>query len=149
MNKYLRYGILGIVLAAIPVAVIWLNIHAFGKYSPIQHLEKTGIEGMARVVERESTEGTRASSYDLKVHYLPSGAKDSLTADLSVDQTTYGMSPPGALVPIKYDSQQPEHLIVPGDQGYFQSILYAIGGDVLLVILLIGVFRIYRKSKRQ
>lgn len=149
MNKYLRYGIVGLVLGAIPIAIVWLNIHAFSQYSRIQRIEKSGIEAMARVVERESSEGTRASSFDLKVHYLPNGTKDSLTADLSVDQTTFGMSPPGALVPIKYDPQEPEHPIVPGDEGYFQNILYAIGGDVLLVIIIIGVIRIYLKSKRR
>lgn len=152
MKKAIRYAIIALVIAAIPVSVIGYNIYAILHWKNIGYLENEGIVSGARVIGRDANEMPRNKTYTVEIRYpnLNSpNASDSLETEQTVDDWIYTRLQLGSTHTLRIDPNDIENVHLEGNEAYIKKLLFAGIGDILLIFLGFGVFRIYRKSKRE
>jgi hypothetical protein len=148
VKKAVRYTIVALFIAAIPAAVIGYNIYALVGYLGIRDLEKNGLVTEAVVIGKEASGTSRNTTYRVTVRYSPLAKGDSLTSEQVVDDQLYSLLPVDGRTPLHFDPATPENIHLSGNNAYIKQIIYAVAGDVLLIFLCFGVYRIYRKSKQ-
>lgn len=147
MKKAVRYTIVGLFIAAIPAAVIGYNIYALVEFLGIRDLEQNGIAKEAKVVAKEVSGTTRNNTFRVTLRY-PSGVGiDSITTKEVIDDQLYGILHVDGSAPIRQAIDDPSDIYVVGNNAYIKTLIFAGAGDLLLIFLCIGVYRIYRKSK--
>jgi hypothetical protein len=148
LKKYWQIGLVGLIVASIPCFIIGYNIHALRKWSRVTTLEESGQKVEARVTAKEVSGVGRGNYYYVSLRYLPVGGGDSLDLKEEVDEGLYNRIPTDGKWTLYHDADDAESVQVEGNDSYMQSLIYAAAGDVLLLFLIGGTYRIYRKSKQ-
>ena len=151
MKQFLVIVVVGVVIAAIPLAVIGINVYALMMWLDVRDLQRNGIATVAVLLAKDASELPRNSTYRFTLRYdaTPAGAPlRTLTVEQVVDDLLFKRVPVEGRVKIFYAAAEPQRAHIDGNDIYRKFILYALVGNLLSVIALVALYRHTRRHGR-
>ena len=149
-RKVVRTVIVLALCCLLPLILIWANYAAIRNWNQVKALKDHGKTTRAAIISSTANSSGKRQSYYLTLEWtVPNSPKPTFSKRIQVEEFYYSMYESKDSVTILYLPEKPDVANLEGNEAYYEDLLIAGIIDLMVLISLLVVFRMWRKEKQK